>query len=313
MSKNSKTLIIAGLCFVCISMIISLFNFNTLLRPFFTSSDYNKKIFTSESTGEINSIIVDTTNEKIKVLATDIIYVKVTYYENEFNSYEISTNNNELRMIKNSIIRFRLFNFNVFSPSIVIEVPKNMVINYNIKTSNAKIELERLKVNNSIFKTSNASISYRDATATGPLNLISSNGTMILSNMTAEDINIKTSNAKIILDKVNSNNIYLKSSNGSVELNNVTAHYKVEAKTSNAKITLFKLNSSYIDLDTSNGKVSGSIYGDVDEYQKNIKTSNGNIWLNNLELGKRYMDGSGNKILIIDTSNANIKLEFYKD
>ena len=310
-NKIANILIGVGLVLIGISMCISLFRFDKILTPFIDGDKKNYEEITKKyGIEEFNSIVVDTSNDKINIVATDSEEIKLTYYEKTEHKYSIKIENNTL-IIKRNKYNFLNWTFGIsFAPTITIEVPSNLVLGYDIKTSNSKIEISNLEVNKATLKTSNGKIIVKNINSQNDLSLTTSNDPVEVNNINVKNLNVKTSNGNINLNEVDTISIDLKTSNAKIEMTNLVASKDMIVNTSNGPIIFKNLNCPRINLDTSNAKISGNIRtADAPSYYKTLNTSNGTISINDNEYGKKVEeDGTGRYEIIAKTSNANMNI-----
>ena len=120
---------------------------------------------------------------------------------------------------------------------------------------------------------------------------------------------LKTSSGRIIVNSVIASSLQAKTSNGSIELPYVMAD-KVDAQTSNGRIILSALNSSDVTLKTSNGRIEGSVASNANDFNLNLRTSNGHITLNGERLGTSHTSTGADFTFGATTSNGDINLTF---
>ena len=126
---------------------------------------------------------------------------------------------------------------------------------------------------------------------------------MVARHVSARSLTAVSSNGRIELEDV-----YLEqqlegsTSNGRIVADNVTADQSLKLKTSNGRSEVSMLGSQNITLKTSNGSVSGTVRGTAEEYAVSAGTSNAR---NNL-----IDSTSGEKQLVVRTSNGNINIDF---
>ena len=310
MSKYGRWMIVFGFGLMCLGAAFAAFNYKVLFKPFYDSSKYVTQEYYVEKY-DIAKLVVDTSLDNIRIISTNSDEVKITYFENDEFYYEISQIDSvyTIKGVRN--YKFSLFNFNTFDPRITIEIPEDLILDYNIITSNSPISLVGVNAGDIYFKTSNDDIEILNSNVTNNITLITSNDGITLKNMTANRISAKTSNGDIDVKNVEVNTIDLKTSNDEINLESVVARNKIVCKTSNGDIDFSELESPVIDLTTSNSSVKGTISALETEYAKDLKTSNGQIFIGKASYGKKLVDNeNSNNKLLIKTSNANIKLNF---
>lgn len=310
MNKFAKFAILFGLGLMLFGMIITAFNFNTLFRPFFNENVYEHNTYLATGP-DINKIAIDTEDTSIKIKTYTGDVVKITYDENDDFNYKL-TEENGIITIKNTIKPcFFCLNFNFTGPEIIIEVPESIVLSYNLETSNARLEIVGVKLAEANFETNNARIDLSNIIQAEKITLKSSNARININNVTAEQVNIKTSNGRIDVDNAWAKSFEFKTSNGEINLTKVMAEDKIMATTSNGKIKFANLMGPIIDLKTSNARVEGNLVGSVHNYQKQFKTSNSYIKINDIDYGTIINDSaSADNLLIIKTSNGSINVNF---
>ena len=207
---------------------------------------------------EIQKIKINVYDHNIIVEESLTNKISITYYVSKNDLKEYYIKDRQASLISNKRA-FNLFNFNFKNYPVIIKIPKNIVLDIDLRTSNGYISLDNLDFNKTNIKTSNGKIILRDITFNNTI-LKTSNGEINLNNIIGKEINLATSNGRINLNYVDV--------------------IRINANTSNGKIAIDKLKSDDIKLSTSNGSVSGSIIGDEMDYNMSLKTSNGNIYIN---------------------------------
>ena len=292
MSKNSKVLLVTGICLMCLSTVMSLFNYKALFGPFFEMPSDYELIEMKIDAQDIHTIHVDTDNERVIIKPTDDDYVTINYYESNLKTYKLTNKDGKISLEENNKRIIFNFNFNLWNDAeIVVEVPKYLILEYKIYTDNSKIEISDLNIGNSLFETSNASV--------------------IVSNINSDNkMDIKTSNGKVDISDSNINSIIVKTSNGGINIQDVKTT-NINLRTSNGRISFDKLESPNIEMKTSNARVEGTIVGDEEDYYKDIKTSNSYIEIDGREYGKKILDkNNNNNEIVIKTSNGRVSIDF---
>lgn len=309
MKKGSKIILILGLGLICLALILSAFNIKKIINPFFDrGNDYNEETI-EFNINDVDKLDIDTSDEKIIILPTNQDSIKITYYENEDQTYNIINENKTIIMKKSQKLRFFHFNINFFIPSIKIEIPKEKLLDYDIQTSNSKIEVKDLNINNAILKTSNGSVELDNLNFNNNINITTSNAKIELDNIIGRQLMIKTSNGTIELENIKAEIIDAKTSNAKIDTDNIKTD-KILLKTSNGSIFFEKLDCPNIELKTSNAKIKGELIKDINNYSKDIETSNADIDIKGTEYGKKILDKNNNNlILVIKSSNGKIIIE----
>ncbi|MBL1230795.1 DUF4097 family beta strand repeat protein [Enterococcus sp. BWB1-3] len=256
----------------------------------FGRSSYDEKEYVSENLVEV--LEIEDKNIPVTVVGVDESQpVTITYYENKNETYTIDDQNNKLVIKKNEPKKgwsiFSWFNFNFGKGAeVMVEVPSSQLSSLNVKTSNNKISVENISTNNAKLESSNGKIHLEDIQA-------------------ANKIEGKTNNSKIELDDVNAKEIDFKTSNGKIDLSELSFS-DGRFETSNGKISFDEISvKSYLSIKSSNGPIKGTIAGKENDFSVESKTSNGKNNLSNTT--------SGNKELVVKTSNSEIKVDFSMD
>ena len=319
MNNFSKTLMILGFALMVISLAFTKFNLQKIYQPLI---DQNNEKYTFKEKNIIPSedfkIILNSSNQNISIVATERSDIHIEYYDADDDYYEFTETDNSIT-IKNKV-KIRWFDFTFFSPNIRIEVPIDFFINYDVSSSNGSIEIfgtglpgMDLSLNESKFKTSNGKIISKNLFSNEKIELVTSNSRIEVINSDINDIYVKTSNGTIEFKNSKADIINGKTSNSKIIIDHVETSNYINFETSNGRIELNSLNAKDIKLKTSNAKIEGSIIGDYDDFDKDIKTSNGRIYVNETEYSNKInSNNSKENKLNIKTSNSKINLEFIK-
>jgi hypothetical protein len=313
MKKSSIITIAIGVVLVAASCVMVNFSGVSILNFVreFSESKHIKQEKVLE-VGEFSNITVDSHNNNIKIVSNlDVENVKVEYYTSDKIQFDIGIVGSELfikQQTNNSFMNW--FNFNFGDNSIVVHVPADLGLDYNIDGSNGEIIFYGIDVNRVDARTSNAMVDFSEVQAGDRLTLKTSNAKIKLDKLTSyNDIDITTSNGPLNMSDIKANTVWAKTSNGALSAVGLIAN-KIWAKTSNGSIELERLSADDITLNTSNAFVKGSIIGKYDDFRKDIKTSNGEVRINGIEHGKKVNSASGMNVIVINTSNAGIDIEF---
>jgi hypothetical protein len=120
---------------------------------------------------------------------------------------------------------------------------------------------------------------------------------------------LETNNGRIIVDGVRTWDLTAVTSNGRIELTDVESD-RLDVKTSNGRIVLTRLSSKDTRLKTSNGAIEGSVFGNLDEFDLTLKTSNGRVTVNGEHFDDDHTQTGGDHPFTATTSNGKIDLEF---
>ena len=316
MKKSSIIAIIIGLALIVTSCVMVQLEGTNILESI---QDFSESKSTKEEkllkVGKFTKIVIDSNNDNIKIIPnSDTENVKVEYYTSDRIQFDIGIVNSELYIKQQIDSSFgSWFDFNFGDNGVIVHIPINLSLTYEINGSNGEIIFDRVDVDKVDAHTSNAEIRFSEVKANDRLTLETSNAKIALDKVVSHnDIDVTTSNGLLNMSEVKTNTMWAKTSNGAIRLTEIAA-YKVWAKTSNGSIELDRLSANDITLNTSNASIKGSIIGKYDDFSKDIKTSNGEIRIDDTEYGKRVSSSVGEKALIVDTSNAGIDIRFNKN
>ena len=269
-----------------------------------TEQPYNEKTYELDT--KIQGINLNDKNVDVSLSPSVDGKIRVNYYENEKNCYDIREENGTLIIDKNVSVNLldMFFNISFFKPTISLEVPANFDGDISLKSSNANIKVNNVRAKSGTFTTSNNKINVEDCSFSQAITGESSNGTIEIQRVDVKGkIYCRTSNSKVVLNNISCQSLEGITNNGYLELEEAAVQEDISLKTSNNKIELDDISfGTSINCETSNGHIEGSINGDMSDFSFDCKTSNGNCNLpENL--------GTGAKKVRLCTSNSNIEVE----
>ena len=309
MNKFAKYSIIIGLALVFISIIFSAGNLNHLWESFdgLGNHSQNEHIVIND---DIESLVINVRNMRVRIKGFSGDNIRINYRHDERNPISITEYDGVLSIQKEYNRNWQLFSLNFRIPELVIKVPSDLILYYNIASTNASINVNNLNILDSTFRTSNSSITLSNINTDYNLEVRSANGRINLDNLEAELIIAQSSNARINASNILAYDLSLTSSNGRISIQDIETE-KVNITTSNSRIDFRNLDSNDIELRSSNGRIEGSIIGNREDFQKNIRTSNGRIMIDGENHGTIINDRIElDQIIRAQTSNGRIDLTF---
>jgi len=272
MNKIPKIMTLVGIGLVCLSIVLSGFNFTKLFEPYRDGlfGDKQRVVLSAEN---MESITVDITNGNVIIIPTTEDTITITYFDSRISRHTLNQTDNSITLTQknNNILFFIGFDFR-FMNVVTIEVPEELVLGLNITTVNAKIEVSDLTVNESRFRTTNGSITISDLVSEDYIELRTINGKLNAENIAASSFSMITTNGRITADRI---------------------------------------DAYTISLTSTNGRISGSVIGDADDFQKEMRTTNGSITVNGATYGNRLIDSTKrDRQLIARTTNGSIEFNF---
>ena len=290
--KKSSTIIllVAGITIILGIFLVVMSVF--LIRGNYVKTDspgnYEEK--TAEfKVDSVKAITVDTSNRRIEVVESTDDLIHITYYENEYETFNIENSQSGSLTVIMKVTRdwfsWYDFSFDFTDTATIIAIPDSFSGEINLETSNGSISVSKMKLMDKLqVDTSNGAVDMEEVTAQ-EVDVTSSNGAITLSEVTTAELKVKTSNGRItVSDTTVDGETYLKTSNASIEVEEIVLNGDSE-------------------FDSSNGRISGSILGDDDDFSIESHTSNGDNSLPGNTSG-------GNKDLKVTTSNSDIDIEF---
>ena len=244
----------------------------------FQKAEYTLKELSYEQT-EIKDFSIILSNREVVIIPSDTDQIVITYYESEYDWFEVETDGEQLEIINRTkwYIGISWGLFNIVSDEytkVEIQLPI-AVIDYEIDIT-----------------TSNGTIDLNDLTQLKELKLKSSNGTIRVNDVHVTDyFKLDTSNGKILVDNVSSDVLMIvHTSNGEINLDNVT--------------------TNDIDASTSNGPIEVRIIGQYEDYRVEMDTSNGSNYIDGEERNDSVYNPLQSNEIKLDTSNGSIRLYF---
>ena len=277
------TTIILGIFLVVMSVFLLRGNYGTIDSP----GNYEEKNAEFETNG-IKAITVDTSNRRIEVVESTDDLIHITYYENEYETFNIENSQSGTLSVIMKVTRDWFtwdFSFDFTDAATTIAIPASFTGEINLETSNGSISVSKMNLMDK-------------------LQVDTSNGAIEIDEVSAQEVDVTSSNASITLTEVATTELKVKTSNGRITVTDTTIDGEAYLKTSNASIEVDEivLNGDS-EFDSSNGRISGTIIGDDDDFNIESHTSNGDNSLPG--------DTSGaNKDLKVTTSNSDIDIEF---
>lgn len=257
---------------------------------------YYEEIYTSE---EFDSFDFDFDNRKVYVLPSEDDSVKVEFYLNEKEEFELNDEGTTLEITIDRKWYNNFFNIgNLTNPSfydVYLYLPDSQTaFNLNILSSNGKISVSNTDDLGVVYlDTSNGDILIDELNA-AMLDLETSNGRIELENVVVTgDIYAGTSNGRIILDQVQGDTLTFSTSNGKIEAENITA-----------------LN---LKLSSSNGDIEAKVFGNQDDFRIKLATSNGSRYLDGIKVDQSDFNNNQANYVDIRSSNGTVSLDFITD
>ena len=141
------------------------------------------------------------------------------------------------------------------------------------------------------IKTTNGQIDIKDNVCAGNIDLKTSNSMVTLARLSAKDLNISTINSPVYCSVVDVKNVEFHIKNGSLNISNIIAQNIIGKAT--------------------NGSINISIVGLLNDYNIDLVTTNGNLYVND-DSTNGYIDNNSDNSIELKTSNGSIMVNFIK-
>lgn len=232
--------------------------------------------------------------------------IHITYFESDQRFYLVDDQTDitfKKNTRENNLFGLFSWDFNLYVPTMLIELPVDFAGNLDISTSNATIDVEGITANKTVLNTNNGKVNVKNAKVDS-LKIHSSNGIIELSSVESNGIvDASTSNGRVVVESLISSELNVETSNGSVTLENVSVESQSNIHTSNGKIDVRQFETQGdVKMGTSNGSIGMTLIGKPSQFSIKTKTTNGSSNLNNSDEGEQILD--------LKTSNGSIKVDF---
>lgn len=314
-------ILIAGLVLFTVAFGQADWDIHMLDDEVLTEKSYSKPL--SELETPVSKIEVDISSMSVDILREGDSF-KVIYFESEYYTYDISTENgvfrvkeNSHRTLKNDL--FRPFDFARHNKTAKIYVPTQYNEDISFECRNTAIRFYNGEFKTIKLKTTNGMISIENVNAESCV-LESTNGVINVNNCNISSIDIDTTNALVSFERSNCLNIKVKTTNGMVNMEH-TKGSKVEIKSTNGAVDFYDVAFDEVTANTTNATINVD-KGDAKKWH--LSTTNGRV---NMEfVGARsdysietYIGGaahvterreSASRSVYAKTTNGRISLDF---
>lgn len=260
------------------------------INEFFSDSYKYKKQDTLVFTNNIETILIDTETKSVKLESHDEDFLSIDYYlkEKEKWTFDNVITNNHLK-INQKQKSFWNFNFGFSSKkydTIVIKVPKDKEISLTIKANLSDVNLKNITLKNLIIDIDVGSININNFT-------------------TAENVEINNNTGDIKINDLKTDLLEIASDTGNISLNMIFANSVIiDLGTGNINFKDVYAERSILSTDTGRITVSGN-YGN---FSLDLKTSAGNVYVDNDKKGKSHKVAISDKNIKATTSTGSIKV-----
>jgi len=265
---------------------------------YFENEDYVKMEETI-AVGEITNISVLVNNRKVIFGLSDSADIELVYYESENDPIDVTQTSDTLS-VENEIVWY----FNWFSGlqwftrlndvyyELYIYLPDTILYDIDVDALNGAIEIN-------------------DLSAFGDLILETTNGGITLQDITCDTLRISTTNGDFTLSDLVADTMSVYTTNGRLTATNLTSTTgKMSLKTTNGIINATTLSTSELDCSTTNGNITVSMTGVFADYETDLSTTNGLIYVDDEVTDDGHYNTSQTDAIDISTTNGVIHLNF---
>lgn len=279
-----------------------IFNHYDWVEAEYGSGEVQNDIITEDFAAELLAgdewtIVTEFDSMDVEIVLTDgdEVTVKHSYYDDDKFTYDFDYENNVLTLTNDldnkqfflnfiDIIRLVTENY-----SVRIEIPTDLVLDYaNIQSTNGEIEIRNVDFNSVRIITSNGTITLTNMNVEDDITAHSTNGTIIVKNITVSGngtLDLALTNGTIDVESVNFKDYIIETTNGTINLDDLNVTLQdgttLHADTTNGSINLDEVYVDKIYLDTTNGDID--FYNDDTTYMPSVfekDTTNGQISTN---------------------------------
>ncbi|MBC3888573.1 DUF4097 family beta strand repeat protein [Acetobacterium paludosum] len=255
-----------------------------------TEKPYEEKTKTF-NVSDINALTVDVTSCNVVLVGSDSDEIKIDYFENDDETYDIERSADGNLMVNNESSKkwFNYIhlgiNFDTQDRKLTISVPSKYIGSVKAATASGSIEASKLKLSKGLM--------INSSSGTLKLTDVSVDGAIVAD---AKSGNIALNSGQI------AGNLTILVSSGNLNVVKTKCDGKIAMETNSGNITFKGLAGNDIDLKAASGNISGSIAGNAADYSITAETKNGNKNISNATGGTKHLNAS--------THSGNINIDF---
>lgn len=256
--KLAGALCIVGIIIIACAWIVADFDY----RKFSNAGTYEQKQYQAQLQN-VTSIVVDTSNETVKVVPSKDDELHVTYYENKIHSYTFEEAGDELRIEEQETRKFYQY-FMTFDidvegeQALVIELPASYDQDITIRNKNEDVLLSDFeKLAKVSVNTSYGEVTIRNIGSLASLEIGDKQNDISLKKFHVDGaIDLSTTYGEIDLqDVVCGSSLTMKSSNDNFYLDHVSVAEMLQAETTYGDIEIEHSLAGSTKLRSTNGKI----------------------------------------------------------
>lgn len=254
--KVNKILIITAVLFVVFGSVIA----GAAIVMTAKSSDSNARMRTQTITENIKKVNISVDMSDIKIIPDDTDKIILTYFEDDTNRYNVTTDNGMLsvkyeRFNKNKAKWYDYYlNFDFKRDhDIILKVPRNFTSDIEINSDYGDIEISGVK---------------------------------------SDNMNIRTDYGDVDIERCTSETLKCYTDYGDIELKDCVCN--IDCGTDYGDVEVERISGSSITLSTSCGDIEGTIIGNETDYTINAGTDLGDNNMQNRTGGKNTLNAKTN-------------------
>lgn len=256
--KLANTLCVIGCMIIACAWVVAGFDY----KKFSNAGSYEQKQYQTQLQ-EITSIVVDTSYESVKVVASKDEELHVTYYENNIHSYTFEEAGGELRIEEQDNRKFYQY-FMVFDidiakeQALLIEIPAAYEHDITIRNRNEDVLLSGFeKLEKVSVSTTYGEVTIRNIGSLSSLEIGDKQNDIALKNLHVDgSMELSTTYGEVDLqDIVCDGSLTMKSSKDNFYLDNVHVAELLQAETTYGDIEIAQSKAGSTKLDNKKGSI----------------------------------------------------------
>lgn len=217
--KAKKIILITAAVFTVCGAIIA----GTALMLISKANVHDMRMETQTITENISKINVSADMSDIKIITDDTDKITLTYFTDDTNKYDITTENGELsieyKRFKSDQVKWYDYYFSIDfgrDHDIILKVPKNLTVDMELNTSYGDIEVSHINGSNAQLHTDYGDIELSDCNFS-VTEAVTDYGDIDVENSDSEALSCTTDCGDIDIERVSGKNITLYTAIGDIE------------------------------------------------------------------------------------------------
>lgn len=331
---KSKHFVITGIILLFVGIVLfgiglglgAKFNFNITSKGIkFRGEEQIKK---TENLNSFSNIKLDLSSYNVKLVKSDHYGIEYTYYDDSDKIY-FNVDNDTLTIKQKEKNYFVIGFFSIFDTTDIIIYYNGEMDLVNLKIDSGNIKCDKLIANKINVDVDFGKISFSNINVKNNLDIKTNSSKINLNNINTKILDIDNDFGKIDINNLLTENLNIDADSSSININKISSNLtKINNDFGNVNISNF--TSKNLDIDANSGKVDlqgtfigntkiDSDFGSVkinttlkqNDYNYNIKTDFGNIYLDGEKQGELLkINNNSNNNIEAKIDSGNIKINF---